>query len=347
MGRLMAVRFNLKSLKTVGQPIPVVENVSQANDDGGAPFVISSNGMLLYRPGGSWASRRRIVWVDRNGQVTPVKIEPDAYEDLALSPDGRQLALTVFRDGWENIHVHDLGIGTTTQLTFEGSNGGAVWGPDGREIIFSTIRDGPFDVYRVPVDQSQRPAPVITGNTDQQPFDCSPDGNVVLVDDSREIVAVTTHSESPPEVISPTRGRHEHVSFSPDGRWIAFTSNASGRREVYIAPYPGPGGIQQVSTAGGIRPLWSPRGDELFYYTGPAIMAAPIRTSNGDLAVGRPEQLVEHPSFLAGRTQSCWAYDARSDRFLIIEESDQEMWHDRVMVVTNWFEELKRLVPTE
>jgi Tol biopolymer transport system component len=288
------------------------------------------------------------VWVDRGGRATPVDIEANAFAGVALSPEGQRLALAIFKDGLEHIHVHDLSTGTTTQLTFESTNQWPVWSRDGREIIFTTSRDGPYDVYRVPVDLSRNPAPVITGPEDQVAFDCSPDGSAILVFESElRVLAVTPGTGGPPTEIQLTRGRNDSLSFSPDGRWIAFVSDVSGRREVYATRYPGPAGIQQVSTSGGTRPLWSPTGDELFFISGEAVMAVAVRPDASDLNVDRPRQLFQYPSIGADRTIRNWAYDARSERFLMIEPSDQEMWHDRVMVVTNWFEELNRLVPTE
>ena len=348
-GRLMAVRFDPHSLQLTGRAVPAVENVDLTYDNSAAPFAVSQTGVLVYRQGGDWFARRRVVWVDRTGTVTPVGIEPGAFISAALSPDGKHVALAAFRDGRSNIHVHDLAAGTTSQLTFDNLDIAPIWSPDGQEIVFTTARHGPYDVYRVPVDRSREEEPLAIGPEDHIAASWSPDGSVILVGipsaDSSSVQAVSPDGRDPPLKIDLGRGDIYGPRFSPDGRWIAFVSDASGLEQVYIARYPDPSGIAQVSAAGGRQPLWSPSGDELFFISGSTVMAVDIRVEGGELKGGTPHRLFEG-QFSAGSRKG-WSYDARNERFLMIELSDQEMWTDHFVVVTDWFEELNRLVPAE
>jgi len=348
-GRLMAVRFDLNSLTLKGRAVPIVEDVNLTHGEASAPFAVSQTGVLVYRPGGVWSARRRIVWVDRQGRVTPVGIEAEAFMSATLSPDGERVALAVFKNGRTNLHVHNLASGTTTQLTFDDLNLSPIWSPDGREVVFTTARNGPYDVYRVPVDRSSDQEPVATGPEDHFAQSWSSDGSVILMRvssaDMFSVQAVSPDGRDPPFEVHLGRGRIDDPTFSPDGRWVAFVSGASGREQVYIVRYPDPSGIAQISTAGGRRPLWSPRGDELFFISGPAVMAVDVGVEGGELKTGKPHRLFKAPFY--DHSRKAWSYDTRNDRFLMIELSDQEMWTDRFVVVTDWFEELERLLPAE
>jgi hypothetical protein len=188
-----------------------------------------------------------------------------------------------------------------------------------------------------------------TGPEDHIAESWSLDGSAILIRvssaESLSVRAVSPDGRDSPTEIDVGLGQIRDTTFSPDGRWVAFVADASGREQVYIVRYPDSSGIVQISTAGGRRPLWSAKGDELFFISGPAVMAADVRVEGSELKAGKPHRLFEG-SFYA-HARRTWSYDARNDRFLMIEASDREMWTDRFVVVTDWHKELERLLPTE
>jgi Tol biopolymer transport system component len=157
--------------------------------------------------------------------------------------------------------------------------------------------------------------------------------------------AVSVDGREPPFEIDLGGGMTSDHRYSPDGRWIAYVSDVSGLEQVYIVRYPEPSGIAQVSAAGGRQPLWSPAGDELFFISGTAVMAVDVRVQGGELRTGKPRRLFEGPFHVDPR--QIWSYDARNQRFLMIQRSDEEMWNDRFVVVTDWIDDLERLLSAE
>jgi len=346
-GTLVAAPFDLKQLK-VGNPRPVIEGLKQYPDTGYAPFSFSRDGLLCYVRGGEWLARRQLVWVNRQGKEERLPLPLGAYGIPCLSPNGQCLAFTKFEGGHSNIWVHKFARGTTTQLTFKSSNFYPIWTPDGARLTFTTYRVGPFEVYWMPADGSSTEEPLLTGPNDQTANSWSPDGKVLLFTKTNpatgnDVLSFCTEDTNSPRPLLQESYNEYNAVFSPDGRWIAYESDQEGRTEVYVTPYPAPREKFKVSTDGGSEPLWSGDGKELFYLCGDKMIAATIETEP-EFKVTGYEVLFEGQYF-TGLNRN---YDVSPDgqRFLMIKESEEQPSAAQLIVVLNWFEELKRLVPS-
>jgi serine/threonine-protein kinase len=345
------VRFDLDRLAVTGAPVPVVEGVV-TKGSGSASFSIASNGTLVYVQGSVSVQKRTLVWVDREGHEEPINVPPRAYAYARLSPDGTRLALDV-RDEMNDIWVWSLARQTMTRLTFDpGVNRGAVWSPDGKRIAFSMARDGVENIYWQAADGSGTAEP-LTSSTKESLFPgaFSPDGIRLLVNQPnppRDIGVVKLDGDRSVQWLVKTSFDEYSTAVSPDGRWLAYQSDESGRAEVYVRPFPDVNSARwQVSTEGGTRPSWARNGRELFYYVEPGtVMSVPVDAAS-TFSAGTPRLLFKGPylSPQAGRT-----YEVSLDgqRFLLIKEArsqDQPATPPQLVVVEHWLDELKRLVP--
>jgi len=247
-----------------------------------------------------------------------------------------------------DLWVIDLERGGRTRVTF-GQTARLfpfTWTPDGRDILFESI--GSNRISRVPADGSGKPAVVLEGKFPQWPTDMSPDGRTLAYyvnapGSQRDLW--TFASDAAPRLFLGTQFQERAPRFSPDGRWIAYVSNESGRDEVYVRPYPGPGGQVAISTDGGTQPVWSRTTRELFFRSGTAMIAVAVETG-ATFSAGASRRLFDGEEFVLdlgppGNPH----YDAHPDgkRFLMLTAVPAAA---EARVVLNWFEELKRLVPT-
>jgi serine/threonine-protein kinase len=246
--------------------------------------------------------------------------------------------------------VIDLERGGRTRVTF-GQTARLfpyTWTPDGRDILFASPGGR---MSRVPADGSGKPAVLLEGKLPQWPADMSPDGRTLAYyvntpSSLRDLWTVATGGGATPTLFLGTQFQERAPRFSPDGRWIAYVSNESGRDEVYVRPYPGPGGQVAISTNGGTQPVWSRTTRELFFRSGTAMMAVGVETG-ATFSVGATRRLFEGEEFLLELGPSGTPhYDAHPDgkRFLMLIGVPVAA---EARVVLNWFEELKRLVPAE
>ena len=248
----MAAPFDLKML-TIGEPRrPVVEGLKQRPLNAYASFCFSRDGLLYYVRGGEWHARRQLVWVNRRGEeVELLPLPLGAYKFPRVSPDGRHLAFAEFK----------------------GDNSLPLWIPDGKHLTFLSWRTGPFDVYQMPVDRSNTEDPFLTGPYDHEPMSWSSDGKALLCTEINpntdiDICVLSTEGDPTPHPLLHEPWTERNPIFSFDGHWIAYESNQEGPSEIYVAPYPGPGGGKKISTDGGAYPVWSGDGKELFYFQG-------------------------------------------------------------------------------
>jgi Tol biopolymer transport system component len=249
------------------------------------------------------------------------------------------------------IWLYDLNRDTLTRFTFEGPrNSNPAWTRDGKRIAFLSAKEGPQNLFWQLADGSGGLERLGTSRYTQVPVSYSPDGQLLAFHESNPttgrdiwILRLSDHQVEP---FLQTLFQEGGAQFSPDGRWLAYASNESGRPEIYVQPYPGPGGKTQISTDGGTEPVWNRNGRELFYRSGDRMMAVEL-TAEPSLVVGRPRMLFEGRYKSSPFPQIGNAYDASSDgqRFLMVKESDQATSATQINVVQNWFEELKRRVP--
>jgi Tol biopolymer transport system component len=286
-----------------------------------------------------------LLSVDRQGVPTRLTATQRAFQLPRLSPDERQLVVTIADDEETDLWVRDLSRGTMSRLTFEGNNAAGVWTPEQRRIAFSSDRAGMFNLYSTPVDGSGEAVRLTTSEFPQMPTSFSPDGRILAY---TEFGATTGFDIWLLHVVD---GRREPLVsssfdeiggvFSPDGRLVAYVSDESGRSEVYVRAYPD-GGKWQISTEGGTEPVWSRRGRELFYRSQEWVVSTTIETEPS-FAAGRPQLLFETPYIEGGAAYP--NFDVTSDGRFIMIQSGLESSTTELRVVVNWFEELERRAP--
>jgi serine/threonine-protein kinase len=347
-GTLMAVPFDLAQLKVANSaPFPIGAYVLEGAD--GAQYTLSNNGSLAYVPGTPEQTERSLVWVDRKGKVEALGAPPRPYMSVRISPDGRQVALT--DEGPKAaIWIYNFERGTSTRLATEGSSQIPIWTPDGRRLAYRETRTGTRNVFWTMADGSGAEERLTTGEGNQSPTSWSPDGQALaIVDNSTTgathlmLLRLSDHKLQP---LLHTPFNEGGGQFSPDGRWLAYASDESGRFEVYVQAYPGPGGKWQISTDGGTGPIWNRSGLELFYRSANKLMAVNV-TTHPSFSSGKPKMLFEGSFLSEGPVFPSYDVSPGGQRFLMIQPVDQgQTASTQINVVLNWTEELKHLVPT-
>jgi Tol biopolymer transport system component/predicted Ser/Thr protein kinase len=358
-GTLMAVPFDPQRLEVTGTAVPVVEGVLQSSGSGAARYSFSATGSLVYGLGGAYSAQRRLVWVNRNGAEQPLAAPARAYETPRISPDGRLVSVDI-RDQGSQVWLYDLSRETLTRLTFEGNvNQNPAWTPDGKRIAFQSNKEGPgVNVFWLLADGSGGLERLTTSEYLQAPNSWSSDGQLLAFTELNPttgwdiwVLRMGDHSASSGQVhraqpFLRTPFTEGAPRFSPDGCWLAYVSNESGRYEIYVQPYPGPGGKRQISTDGGTEPAWNRNGRELFYRSGNKMMVVDIATQP-IFAAGKPRMLFEGPYVTTAATIPTYDVSPDGQRFLMLKPIEQaQAAPTQINVVLNWFEELKRRVPT-
>ncbi len=343
-GTLLAQPFDGDRLELKGDAFPIAEGVQFNRVNGRAAVAVSENGVLAYRVVPTNA-QIKLVWVDRKGAEQPLPAPPHAYRNPRLSPDGQRVAVTIDELGSQE-WLLNIGRGTLTRLTFDGSyNGGTAWTPDGKRIAFGTDRAGARNLFWQLADGSGGVERLTTSDRTQVASSWSPDGQTLAYEESAPgtgfdiwVFRLSDHKAQP---FLQTRFNEIAPRFSPDGRWLAYASDESGRYEIYVQPYPGPGGKWQISTDGGTEPVWT-RNGELFYRNGDKMMAVETNTKS-TFSADKPKVLFEGQY---ATYQSLPAYDVTPDgqRFLLTKTGEQGA--GEITVVVNWLEELKQKAPT-
>jgi serine/threonine protein kinase/Tol biopolymer transport system component len=340
-GTLMAVPFDTQKL-AVGSPLPVVENVLESTASGAAQYSFSNTGTLVYLSGGVQGVQRKLVWVDRKGSEQPLDAPPHSYRTPRISPDGRRVAVSgVDTDIW----IYDLSRDTLTRLTFTSGNL-PIWSSDGKYVTFT---DGK-NVYWQPADGSGKAERLTAFNEEGQhnTGSWSSDGQVLAFEEvnpttNRDVWIFSLRNRKAQPFLH-TEFNETAPEFSPDGRWLAYASDESGRYEIYVQPYPGPGGKWQISTEGGTEPRWAHDG-EIFYRSGDKMMAVQT-TLTPSFSADKPNVLFEGRYVPTLATKANYDVTPDGKRFLMLKASEQDVSTTQINVVLNWFEELKQKVPT-
>ena len=365
-GTLMAVPFDLPHLRVRGSSVPLIEDVMQAVnasntylETGVAQFSASESGSLVFLEGGVFPDLgRSLVWVDREGRVEPLPVPAPSVWAPRLSPDGKRAAVRTTRLGELKIQLVDISRNTVTPLTHGGTELFPVWSPDGSRLAYVSMGAGSSELLWVSVDGTGVPERLVTSKDLLVPCTWSPDGRELLFVEERlrdvetDILGLALSGAArQPRPVLQSPFAESHPALSPDGRWLAYASNKSGKSEVYLQAYPGPGAETRVSIEGGTSPIWAGSGRELFFQASsgqPNVsrMLAVDITMGPSLAVGKPRLL------FAGRfgmSNPCGDYAVTRDgrRFLMVQTLDEPSRPvAHINVVLNWFAELKRRVPT-
>ncbi len=336
---LIAVPFDLKRLDVTGAAVPVLENVrSRASGSGVAFFDLSSAGSLIFVPSDAEAANRSLLWVDRRGQTRPATPAQRAYEHPALSRDGKKVAVVIHGTD-DDIWIGDMEKDAWTRLTFEADNQEPIWSPDGKRIVFSSNRKGPFNLFAMLPDGSSPPEQLFASEDWIYPNSFSPDGTLVAFSQQTRAgydIGLVASGGGPPRPFLATSLEELMPRFSPDGKWIAYVSRESGQADVYVRPYPGPGERSLVSSKGGDEPAWSPDGRELFYREAGRMMAVAIR-AEPQFVAGAPQVLFEG-LFEPGNEFVNFDVAPDGQRFLMVKGPEAAPL--QIVVVPDWFDEL-------
>jgi Tol biopolymer transport system component len=346
---LMAVPFSAAELAVTGEPVALVQGVRRPLGAGAADYALSANGTLVYVPGSQVATAEvgAMVWVDRSGAVTEraVRDSLDLPRDPRLSPDGTRLLLVTgfINDG--DVWSYDLSGRPPIPLALPNDNRFPVWSPDGTQVAFSMVRGLAVEIVTLPADGSTlTPQSLRRVYPAGGPHVWSETGELILAigPTNPDIVSVPTSGAGDDiRAIVASDYREFYPALSPDGRWLAYVSNRTGREEIWVQGYPN-GAPVRVSSAGGSEPQWSADGRELFFRVGNAMMVVAVQ-SGDQLSFATPEQLFSGPytqsQGFAGRSYAV----ARDGRFLMIQPDSQssELAPASIVVVQNFTEEIK------
>jgi serine/threonine-protein kinase len=350
-GTLLVIPFDVGRLEATSGPVPIVEGVMDAGaSTGAAYFSFSDLGSLVY-VASLGGINNSLVWVDRDG----TELEPAAEEVLEypryprISPDGQRIALTVGPGNRGDLWVFYLDGRPATPLTFQGHNLMPTWSPDGKKVAFVSDRSGQRNLFWMPADGSTlEPEPFLESPNSQRSPAWSPDGRELIftqgTPQDSDIWALSLEGDSQPREVVATDYRERLPALSRNGKWLAYESNVTGQDEIWVRPYPGPGPPIRISSNGGTEPVWGIEDREILFYEGPKLMAATVEIGE-ELRFERAEMLFEGKYIKYPNAPR--PYDVAPDgRLLMIKGADDTQARDQINVVLNWFEELKRLVPT-
>jgi serine/threonine-protein kinase len=359
---LFAAPFDLDRLEVIGPSVPVLEGITgNVGGTGGAQVSISDAGTLVYVPGQYLNFDAPIVWMDRTGKMSPLRGTPANWSNPQFSPDGRRLAVDILDKQQTDIWVYDWARDTLMRLTFDpAADEKPVWTPDGGRIVFRSQRDGgTTDLYWQRADGTGGVQRLTENKVAQAPGSWHPNGKfLAFTQTNREtfddvmILPMKGDEASGWKPGTPTAFlnspfREREPMFSPDGRWLAYMSNETGRDEIYVRPFPGPGGKWQVSTGGGQAPVWSRMRHELFY-TSPdnRLMMSPY-TVDGDSFQAAKPIVWSDTRFGPRARQRSFDLHPDGDRFAIAPAPDAQsaVKQDKVVFIFNFFDELRRLAP--
>ncbi len=349
-GKLIGIPFDPKKLELTGAPIALLEGVGVRNSAFNVDLALAPNGTLAYTTGGTQGSRRG-TWVGREGLVTPVDSAWDpqgVIGSASLSPDGKSIAVALSREGRRDIWVKRLPAGPFSRLTFaDTSSGRPTWSADGREVYFVTDRSGSGvgPVYARRADGTGTPRLMLHSDVDIGHVVASRDGRWLLLRSapsppgSPDILALRIGDSTPVPLVA-TPANELYPALSPDGRWLAYTSDESGTAEVYVRPFPETAAAKwQVSTAGGSEPAWSSTGRELLYISGKAEMTSAEIPPGATFSVGRQRTLFSTVPFVRPGPVPSYYLSPDDKRFLMLREGDAGQ-PGELIVAENWAQQL-------
>ena len=358
-GSLFAIPLNLERMETTGQPARVLDNVATNSGTGGAQYSFSQTGNFVYLTGGTVLPDVYLDWMDRQGKFTHLRPTPGQYFSPAFSPDGKHLAFSAPIGGSINVWVYAWERDTLTRLTFDGeASGNPTWTPDGHRVTFSTMEKGSqTNIYWKRADGGGEVMKLTEGKNAKFPMSWRADGKVLAFTQLNPhtrwdimTLGLQGDEESGWKTEEPKvflNGAYDELdpTFSPDGRWLAYYSNESGTFEVYVRPFPGPGGKWQISSNGGMTPRWSSNGKELFFHTlDNKLMVAEYTASSDSFTAGGPQQWSPSQFTARGPNRN---FDVHPDgkRIVVMKTPDSEIPAiNKVSFIFNFFEEIRRQV---
>jgi Tol biopolymer transport system component/predicted Ser/Thr protein kinase len=357
-GTLFAVPFDPARLEALGAPVPVLEDIAADPNTAAGQFDVSPTGTFVYLSGKSATASGPIAWLDSAGKTEPLLAAPGAYLAPRLSPDGKRLAVTV---NAKDIQVYDWQRDSVTRLTFTGQNSFPVWSPDGRHIVFQSSSSAGNFLQWIRSDGAGEAQQLLESKNDLRPYSFSPDGKRLAFSGNtpggQDLWTLSLDLSDPehpkpgkPEIFLRTVHTEYEPAFSPDGRWIAYRSFESGAGDdVYVRPFPGPGGKWPISAGGGRHPIWSRNGRELFYKgAGDRIMVAAYTSKGDSFAADKPHPWSNVQILDPNANFSSLDLAPDGKRFAVLprpEGTGGLRGSVHVTVLLNFFDELRRKVP--
>jgi hypothetical protein len=360
---LLAQRFDHEALELQGEPVRVAEELSVFQGRRRAAFSVSNAGTLVLRLGGRDADGSELVFhtFDRTGKLLARAAGGSAWRGFDLSPDGRRIAGHRHDDQGGDVWITDaLGQGNS-RLTFDPSQHhvSPIWSPDGSHVAFGSVRNGSYGIYRKAANGVGAAELLFESKQLALPMDWSADGQSIVFglpgQTSGDLWRLPLDGNRTPVPFLQTPAAEMHAQLSPDGRWLVYASNETGRAEVFVQSYPTPGTKYQVSTNGGMFPRWRDDGKEiLFKAAGRIIMSAMVRTSGQGLSIDTPQQLFDsgyvnfNHSETGGGIYHTFAVSPDGQRIIVPLQRDEGRETEAaspLLVVLNWHQELKQRVP--
>jgi serine/threonine-protein kinase len=348
-GSLLLVPFDVRRLEITGQPTLLAEKVIVSPISGAAHYDCSRDGLLVYLPEAARRSDCRLWWLDRQGRTMPLPDKAQSYGTPRLSLDGQHLAVAVpghATDLWSLA----LGSGSFKRLTFEQTNFAPLWTPDNRRIVFSSdLAGAPLNLYWKAADGSDKAERLTTSSNLQFPGTFTPDGRTLLyweIDPTTRNNIWALDVNEPAATRQPRPVLHTDVdetqpTLSPDGRWLAYTRKEAGQWQIYVQSFPDLQGKWQISTEGGMEPVWSRNGKELFYRADNKIMAVTIATATGFQASPPQPVFTGLSSFNVGILLP--TYDVSPDgQRIVMLKGEREAAPTQFHAIVNWFTELQK-----
>lgn len=360
-GTLMAVPFDLKKRDIQGQPAAVIPDVIHLLNTLFGPlntaagqYSLSDSGDLVYAPGGIVPDNQNtLTWVDQRGNESPVSSNLEPYFAPRLSSDGKRIVYMTL--GIEqHIKMLDISRDVKTSLVSEGSAQEPIWTPDDKKIVFSWMKEfPPYNIYMIPADSSAAMERLTNSPYEQNASSISPDGNLLAFVEYSESADIFIYDfrDKSISAFAATENNETYPTFSPDGRWIAYCSDqGQNLLEVYIKAASGAGGTTRISHQGGFAPMWARNGKKLFYRmvskNKQYIWAVDIQADTS-VTPGRPRLLFEPEGLSMGLPVRTWDISLDDQSFLMVRGEKREPRSvTELILIHNWFEEVKRLAPT-
>jgi len=341
---LMAQPFDADKLQLKGEMFPAAEHVGTSGQQGNGAFSVSWNGELVYGTGGN-AATQELVWMDRMGNASEPAVPPGQYGNFRLSPDEKSVVFDRIEANNSDIWVRDLSRGVTSRLTFDPATDNLpIWSPDGQRVLWPSRKNGSYDLYiKNAAGTGQEELLIKMGTPTGWGTDWSRDGKFVLYmmpgeKTAQDLwIAPQSGDKKPFPYLQQPYNEFDGV-FSPDGRWVAYVSNETGRNEVFVQAFPVSGAKWQISQAGGVDPQWRKDGSELFFgAAGGILMAVPVKTGPSFIP-GTPSPMF---SLVGPQIRRNYAPSADGRRFLVSRPVG-EVAAAPITVVVNWREALKK-----
>ena len=341
---LLAQRFDPGKFELRGEPVPILPDIQYQARVGRVGFSATDSGLLVAQNSGA-VSFSQLIWFDRKGNQIGVVGKPDLYSNVSLAPDGKSVAVDKTDSANQNtdVWIYELQRDGAKRITFDPAiDAMAIWSPDGSRLVFSSSRQNVFNLYLKAADGAQEEKPIQRVDADEYPSDWSRDGRYILFNRGPEIWFLTLPEMKSAPFLK-TSSTLKNGRFSPDGKWVAYASNETGKWEVYVTSFPAAQGKWQVSSGGGEQPRWRGDGKELFYISSDGkVMSEPV-TEGANFDVGAPVPLFQANPRETVATSEFLFYDVSRDgqRFLINTEVKQTEV-EPMTVVLNWAAKLNK-----